>query len=593
MNVRFRRRPWGVVASVCFILSACSSTNGLHGGAGGNAGPIPCATDMDGDGYCQDDPSEPQRNDCDDLDPNVHPNAVEALNDIDDNCDKVVDEGLTPACPLTLEAPPSGCEAPKQLVAGPTHACLLTDAGRVLCWGSNHGGVLGTPDVTNSGVLLPVPGVTGASALATAGSAMCALVDANAVCWGGGSAYPFLIALPPATAQIAIGFAPDEAGTLHYSLVALDDAGNSQSRPFFSADRRAPSFTMFTPGIRQLVAGGGPVCTISATGVLSCPNATGTVTIASNVDLAVMETTTSTGGRPALCYKSNGNLYCGGIAGAGTLIAGNGAAVRVAVNGAGGCALDATGKLACWGSQFGVSQVVKSVTDATALALGSKFGCVLRQSGNVGCWGYDDGGTVPADDRGMSTGIAEPVAPFGARTVNFPPLVLLGNKPLGACDSIADLSRLANGSIHGFLSGCVAHCASMLDPTSCLMTCAQNPGLSPACFGCYLSLAQCEGPLCYEPFNACAGYAVDFLGAVYSDPRPSCRGAQCLRGKLVGEECANHADCATGTCSTLDHSGGLKVCVAHSGTRCHTDSAYCRCEQSKTNLLPDDSCVAR
>ena len=65
----------------------------IFGGAGtcGNN-----STDSDGDGYTSID-------DCDDANPDIHPDAEERCNDVDDDCDGAVDEGLTVSFYLDLD----------------------------------------------------------------------------------------------------------------------------------------------------------------------------------------------------------------------------------------------------------------------------------------------------------------------------------------------------------------------------------------------------------------------------------------------------------------------------------------------------------
>ena len=78
-------------------------------------------------------------------------------------------------------------ETVTQLALGANHACALTDAGTVYCWGQGVLGQLGQDDdaFTASGTPLLVPGLTGVTQVAVGGGHTCALLDTGAVkCWG-------------------------------------------------------------------------------------------------------------------------------------------------------------------------------------------------------------------------------------------------------------------------------------------------------------------------------------------------------------------------------------------------------------------------
>ncbi|HEX2873943.1 MAG TPA: MopE-related protein [Polyangiaceae bacterium] len=201
---------WGAVAVCLTLVAGCSkdpakprATSPASAGSTSVEEPV-CLLDADDDGFCALASYDPAKRDCNDGDPDQFPGAPEALNGADDNCDGQIDEGLSAACPLTLQAPANGCEKPVQLSVGNEHACVLADSGRVFCWGKNTSGVLGTPDVVNATLPVAVPGVAGATRLASGAGAVCALMGANAICWGSGSAFPFTVPLPPGTKQIAL-----------------------------------------------------------------------------------------------------------------------------------------------------------------------------------------------------------------------------------------------------------------------------------------------------------------------------------------------------------------------------------------------------
>jgi alpha-tubulin suppressor-like RCC1 family protein len=67
------------------------------------------------------------------------------------------------------------------IAVGSSHACVLTAAGAVWCWGNNTDGVLG--DAGPSAPVQVVP--SGAKKLAASGSHACVITgDARVLCWG-------------------------------------------------------------------------------------------------------------------------------------------------------------------------------------------------------------------------------------------------------------------------------------------------------------------------------------------------------------------------------------------------------------------------
>ncbi len=94
-----------------------------------------------------------------------------------------------------------GLSSVAAIAVGASHACALTSAKEVLCWGNNVLGQLGRGTIgqrrANPNWGAPpavVPGITDVSAIGAGGSRTCALDGAGkAHCWGGGSASPVLV----------------------------------------------------------------------------------------------------------------------------------------------------------------------------------------------------------------------------------------------------------------------------------------------------------------------------------------------------------------------------------------------------------------
>lgn len=87
-----------------------------------------------------------------------------------------------------MPIPVPGLTGVTALTAGDSFACALLSNGTVDCWGSNVEGQLGNGTTNSSFAPVPVPGLTGVTAFSAAGYHICALVDDGSVaCWGEGT----------------------------------------------------------------------------------------------------------------------------------------------------------------------------------------------------------------------------------------------------------------------------------------------------------------------------------------------------------------------------------------------------------------------
>jgi alpha-tubulin suppressor-like RCC1 family protein len=262
------------------------------------------------------------------------------------------------------------------IAAGDQHTCALDSTGAVMCWGSNGSDALG--DGSSAAMRSkpgPVPGLTGVTAIGAGGSSTCALTASGAECWG------------------ANGFGQLGDGT--------------------SMNRSMPVATM------GLVGG-------AFAGAYSlAPSADHTCIIASNgsVECAGDDTNGALG--------NGGNVSVPSFVSSGVTNSATAVASGIAVS----CALTSDGSVQCWGfggdgelgnGDIGTSEMpvpVSNLTAVTSIAVGFHHACAVA-AGAVSCWGdlavasldagLDDGGAASESTPVPITGISDTVTAVAA-----------------------------------------------------------------------------------------------------------------------------------------------------------------------------------
>ena len=272
-------------------------------------------------------------------------------------------------------------------------ACALVSDGTVRCWGDNSLGQLGDSTLPTELAPVPVPGVTGATAIAVGAFHACALLtNGTAKCWG-----------------------DNEAGQL----------GNGNTTP-----QTAPVVVSGLSGAVDLAAGGLHSCAVISGGTARCWGANDVgqlgdgTTVARTTPVAVSGLTgvaALTGGFGHTCARlSGGGVRCWGDNTFGELGDGTGAnsSVPVTVTGlsgaadvsAGGyhtCAAIDDGSAWCWGynsngqlgdgSPAGQSLVptpVALTTGVSRVSGGLAHTCARAVDGTAWCWGWNGNGQL-------------------------------------------------------------------------------------------------------------------------------------------------------------------------------------------------------
>ena len=349
-------------------------------------------------------------------------------------CTRDMCNGVMTCVHLPLLPGEEGCPRSDGDVAGPVtharisaavdhnHTCVLRAPGRVMCWGRNKQGQLGTGSTTNVQSATPVEvlQVSDAIEVAAGYAHSCALLAAGRVrCWGDG-----------ATGQLGRGSQIDSAQPVMVQGIT-DSIAIAAGAHHTCALREGGSVLCWGSNNKGQLGGG------SIGGRALVPQAA----------RGLAKITQITAGSSHSCARrADGRVLCWGAHNEGQLgyglgpdraepvevpgiwDAGFGAAAQVAAGSHHACALLSSGRVRCWGrnyeGQLGTGHAetwhntpveVVGVYDAVYIGAGAQHTCAASTSGTIRCWGDNRHGQLGngAQGEGSLSLTPVPVANLG------------------------------------------------------------------------------------------------------------------------------------------------------------------------------------
>lgn len=349
--------------------------------------------------------------------------------------DQIGNDNYQPAATVLQSfsvAPGAAAQRIVSVAVGYAHACALTDAGGIKCWGFNGYGALGDGTTTDRAAPVDVIGLGGtATAVAAGWYRTCALLSNGDIkCWGSngtgalGDGTTTDSASPVQVVTGGLAATKIVVGGIHSCAIFVNGEARCWGSNLFGQLGDATGSNSALPV--TVVELGGAVTAIQAGFYNSCAQAAGTWKCwgfnirsyqplgASQFEVLYLpESRPQWGFNPTAvalgqihsCGLTSGNgAKCWGYAAYGQL--GDGVSTPVqpipvdvsglmsgtsAISAAAysTCALTSAGAVKCWGANFGPTptDVIGATSGMVAVGVGSGFSCGVTYRGGVRCWG--------------------------------------------------------------------------------------------------------------------------------------------------------------------------------------------------------------
>ena len=368
----------------------------------------------------------------------------------------------TDPCVSLAPVPVAGISDAVAIAAGTRDTCAVLADGEVRCWGGSAvtwGSTWPDPPATvGSQVPVPIFGVSGAVRVAVGLEHACAVSAAGTVtCWGAGvlGAQPTWVPTGPTEIDQLGGVTAVSVGWAHACAAAHGEVecwgGNDAGQLGTGSKSSTTPAGASVPGVAGTVAltagsranGDGHACAVVDSGTIQCWGGNwvgelgrGTLTDSEGPGPVVGvgdATAVATGSDHACAVVGGGEVRCWGGNSRGQLgdgstassplpvsVVGLSGATTVAAGSGLSCALLVGGTVECWGAGGRLGNgsaldattpvVVSGVSSATAITAGGGHACALVAGGEIVCWGYNDDGEL---GDGTTTSSPVPVEVVG------------------------------------------------------------------------------------------------------------------------------------------------------------------------------------